>query len=130
LRRRGVTPLSVGRCIVGTLETHERVVEKTIRDLNLRWDIIMNRESVMVLPSGIDKSTGLSAALEELGLLPEQVMCMGDAENDHAFLRSCGLSVAVANAIPSLKKQAQLVTKSAAGAGVVEAVAHLMEIDP
>jgi hypothetical protein len=33
----------------------------------------------------------------------ESVVGVGDAENDHAFLRLCGLSAAVANALPALK---------------------------
>jgi len=129
LRRLGVTPLSVGRCILGTVTPQETVVEKAIRDLQLRWTVIMNRESIMVLPQGIDKGTGLVAALDELGLSAENVMGMGDAENDHALLRCCGLFVAVANAIPSLKEEAHHVTKAPAGAGVVEAVTQLLESD-
>jgi hydroxymethylpyrimidine pyrophosphatase-like HAD family hydrolase len=129
LRRRGVKPLSAGRCIVATTVPHETTVETTIRDLKLRWDIIMNRESVMVLPHGINKGTGFAAALADLGLSPESVMGIGDAENDHAFLRMCGLSVAVANAIPELKKEVQLVTKAERGAGVEEAIQHLLSTD-
>ena len=40
----------------------------------------------MVLPSGVNKATGLAAALSELGLSPHNVVGVGDAENDHAFL--------------------------------------------
>ena len=130
LRRRGVKPLSAGRCIVATTVPHDATVEKTIRDLKLRWDIIMNRESIMVLPHGIDKGTGFAAALADLGLTGKAAMGIGDAENDHAFLKMCGLSVAVANAIPELKKEVQLVTKAEQGAGVVEAIKHLLAIDP
>jgi hydroxymethylpyrimidine pyrophosphatase-like HAD family hydrolase len=130
LQRRGVKPLSAGRCIIGTVTPQEQVVEQTIQQLHLHWEIIMNRESVMVLPRGINKGTGFAAALSELGLTAAEAMGIGDAENDHDFLRLCGLSVAVGNAIPSLKKQAQLVTKAERGAGVVEALAHLCRIDP
>lgn len=130
LRRLGIKPLSAGRCIIATTQPHEAIVEKTIRNLKLQWNIIMNRESVMVLPRGVNKGTGLEAALADLGISPDKVMGIGDAENDHAFLRLCGLSVAVANAIPALKKEVQLVTKAEKGAGVEEAIAHLLSIDP
>ena len=129
LRRRGVKPLSAGRCVVATTVPHEATVEKTIRDLKLRWNVIMNRESIMLLPHGINKGTGFAAALADLGLTAEAVMGIGDAENDHDFLRMCGLSVAVANAIPALKKEVQLVTKGERGAGVVEAIEHLLATD-
>ena len=39
----------------------------------------------MVLPSGVNKATGLSAALVELGLSRHNVVAVGDAENDHAL---------------------------------------------
>ncbi len=130
LRHLGVQPLSVGRCIIATVTPQETVVEKAIRDLRLHWDVIMNRESVMVLPRGIHKGTGLIAALTDLGIPGEAVMGIGDAENDYAFLRMCGLSVAVANAIPDLKQKVRLVTKGERGAGVAEAVNQLLSIDP
>ena len=41
----------------------------------------------MVLPAGVNKATGLAAALAELGLSPHNVVGVGDAENDHAFLQ-------------------------------------------
>jgi hydroxymethylpyrimidine pyrophosphatase-like HAD family hydrolase len=129
LRRRGVRPLSVGRSIIATVIPQETVVLETIHDLRLNWHVILNRESVMILPKGVNKGTGFAAALAELGLAGENVMGIGDAENDDAFLRLCGLSVAVANAIPSLKKLTNLVTKGERGAGVAEAVQHLLSID-
>ena len=88
LRRRGV-PLSVGRSIVATVEPHEHAVLAAIRDLGLEWHVIFNKGSVMALPSGVTKATGLAPALEELGLTPDRVVGVGDAENDHAFLRDC-----------------------------------------
>jgi len=126
LHRREVHPLSVGRSIVATRVSQEATVQRTIRDLGLSWSLIRNRDSVMALPSGIDKGHGFSAALAELEIKPEFVMGLGDAENDHAFLRRCGFSVAVANAVPGLKEEADLVTEGARGAGVIEAVHHVL----
>jgi phosphoglycolate phosphatase (TIGR01487 family) len=126
LRRSGANPLSVGRSIVATVEPHEVEVYKAIRELGLSMQVIFNRESVMVLPSGMDKSTGLRAALAELSLAASSVLGIGDAENDYAFLSLCGFSVAVANAIPSLKERVDLVTSAADGAGVVEVLQKLL----
>jgi hypothetical protein len=83
----------------------------------------------MVLPSGVNKATGLAVALAELQLSPHNVVGVGDAENDHAFLKACGLSVAVANAIPAVKETAELVTKGARGEGVEELIGELIEHD-
>ena len=43
-----------------------------------------------------------------------------------AFLSLCGFSVAVANAIPSLKERVHLVTSGEDGAGVVEVLQKLL----
>jgi phosphoglycolate phosphatase (TIGR01487 family) len=126
LRRAGANSLSVGRSIVATVKPHEAEVYKAIDELGLNLHVIMNRESVMVLPVGVDKATGFRAAMAELRLPIASAVGIGDAENDYAFLSLCGLSVAVANAIPSLKERVQLVTSSENGAGVVEVLQELL----
>src|SRR5690606_33532195 len=95
LRRAGVAPMSVGRGIVATWEPHETVVLREIRDLGLELQVIFNKGAVMVLPSGINKATGLAAALKELCLSPHNVVAVGDAENDHALLAACEAGAAV-----------------------------------
>jgi hydroxymethylpyrimidine pyrophosphatase-like HAD family hydrolase len=46
----------------------------------------------------------LRAALDDLSLSPHNVVGIGDAENDHAFLTMCECGVAVDNALPLLKE--------------------------
>jgi hydroxymethylpyrimidine pyrophosphatase-like HAD family hydrolase len=79
LRRSGVNPLSVGRCIVATVKPHDVEVERAIRELGLDLQIILNRESVMILPNGVDKGTGFRAALAELDVESASVVGIGDA---------------------------------------------------
>ncbi len=129
LRDRGVDRLAVGRVIVATWHPHETTVLEVIRDLGLELQVIFNKDAVMVLPSGINKATGLSAALNELGLSPDNVVGVGDAENDHALLKLCGYSVAVANALPMLKQEADWVTNGARGAGVTELIDQMIASD-
>jgi HAD superfamily hydrolase (TIGR01484 family) len=120
LKERKIAPLSIGRTIVATWEPHEAAVLEIIRDLGLELNIIFNKGAVMVLPPGINKSAGLEAALAELELSSHNVVAVGDAENDHAFLQSCGCAAAVANALPMLKASADTVLSGERGAGVVE----------
>jgi hypothetical protein len=129
LRRRNVAPLSVGRSIVATWEPNEKIVLDTIRDLGLELQIVFNKGAVMVLPAGINKASGLAAALARLQLSPLNVVGIGDAENDHAFLRACGCAVAVANALPMVKADAEIVTSAPRGAGVAETVHRILETD-
>ena len=129
LRRRGVQPLSVGQCIVATWRPFESTVLEIIRGMGLELQIISNKDALMVLPSGIDKASGLQVALNELGLSPHNTVGVGDAENDDAFLAMCECSVAVANALPALKERADLVTVGSHGAGVEELIDKLLSED-
>ena len=129
LRARGVEPLAVGRVIVATSQPHEAAVLEAIRSLGLELQVIFNKGAVMVLPSGINKATGLEAALDRLRLSPHNTVAVGDAENDHALLARCECGVAVANALPMLKERADLVTAAADGAGVAELVERLLATD-
>lgn len=129
LRRRGVSPLSVGQAIVSTCEPNETAVIELIRDLGLELHVVFNKGAVMVLPSGVNKATGLTVALDELSLSPHNCVGVGDAENDHAFLRLCEAAVGVDNALPALKERADLVTAAPDGAGVVELIERLLATD-
>ncbi|MER9139643.1 HAD-IIB family hydrolase [Mesorhizobium sp. M0830] len=129
LKKQGVKPLSVGRSIVATWEPHHATVLEVIKELGLELEIIFNKGAVMILPSGINKATGLAAALRDLRLSPHNVVGVGDAENDHAFLQACGCSVAVDNAIPAVKATADLVMRGARGKGVEELTDRLIKRD-
>lgn len=126
LHSRGVGPISVGACVVATWEPHENVVMQTIKDHGLELSVIFNKGAVMVLPTGVNKASGLAAALEVLHLEASHVVGVGDAENDHAFLAACGLGVAVSNALPALKEHADHGTVGHHGAGVVELIDGLL----
>ena len=127
LRERNVEPMSVGKGIIGTWEPHETTVLETIRDLGLEWQIIFNKGAVMVLPPGVNKASGLAAALDALELSPLNVLAIGDAENDHALLTASGCSVAVANALDAVKQTADIVTKGDHGKGVVETIDAVLQ---
>ena len=126
LEERGVHPISVGRVIVATFEPYESAVLQAIRDLGLEHQVIFNKGAVMVLPPGVNKATGLTEALSELGIDPLSTVAVGDAENDHALLALCGIGAAVANAIDSLKVEADVVTQGDHGAGVAELIDLLL----
>ncbi|RPJ60979.1 MAG: HAD-IIB family hydrolase [Acidobacteria bacterium] len=129
LRQRGVGPISVGRSVVATWRPHAVTVLQAISELGLELQVIFNKDAVMVLPTGVNKATGLAVALNELGLSRHNVAAIGDAENDHAFLRCCACSAAVANALPTLKERADFVTKGDHGAGVVELIDMMLRDD-
>jgi HAD superfamily hydrolase (TIGR01484 family) len=127
---RGLQWLAVGRVIVATWTPHDVTVQEVIQELGIRdLQIIMNKGAVMILPVGVDKGLGLRAAAQELQLPLDSIAGVGDAENDTAFLALCGYSVAVANALPELKERVNWVSKGERGAGVVELIDQLLELE-
>ena len=126
VQRRAVQHLSLGHVIVATRVPYETVILDIIRDLGLELRIIFNKGAVMVLPHGINKATGLTAALARLELSPHNTVAIGDGENDHAMLALSEYGVAVANAVPMLKETADRTTAGDHGGGVIEIIDHLL----
>lgn len=71
---------------------------------------------------GASKGSALSALAERLGILPREVMAIGDSDNDIPMLEYAGIGVAVANARQSVRERADYVTAEENGKGVAEAI--------
>ena len=122
-------PFTAGRCIIATWEPNHIPVLEAIKELGLDHQVIFNKGAVMILPSGLNKASGLATALNELRMSAHNTIAVGDAENDHPFLTSSACSVAVANALPTLKDRADFVTTQSNGAGVRELIDQLLADD-
>ena len=127
LRAQGVSPLMFGEVIVATQENYKGVVLETIEEMDLKMKIILNKGALMVLPTSADKAAGLTAASNALGIPLQDIVGVGDAENDQVFLTLCGYSAAkLGNALSFLKKQVHYVTKAKHGAGVEELIDKIL----
>jgi hypothetical protein len=130
LQQKGIKNIAIGEVIVATWQPYEEIVRETIAQLNLSLEIILNKRAIMILPTGINKASGLELALHKLNLNPSEVIGVGDAENDLDLLQYCGLGVAVANALPEVKQQADWVTEAERGIGIQELIQrHLNSIN-
>jgi len=129
LRRKSVDPLWAGQCIIDTRQPHENTVLECIKALGLEHQVIFNKGAVMVLPAGVNKAFGLKAALAELEISAHNVVGVGDAENDNAFLSMCECAVAVANALPMLLERSTFCTRGARGEGVTELIEEILQDD-
>ena len=116
---RGV-PCRRGSAILATHGSFVLAIEAAIGELGLDVQLVSNRSEMMVLPAGISKGTGVRDGLRALGMSPHSAVAIGDGENDQALLRACELGVAVANAVPSLRHEADLITQASDADGVIE----------
>ncbi len=111
-------PLWQGAAIAGTILPYDDAVWVVSRELGLLVHVETNRNEVMVLPPGASKGAGLLNLLKSERLSPRNMLAFGDAENDHSLLQMAEVKVAVANAVPSLKEEADYVTPQSGPAGV------------
>ncbi|MGZ4584438.1 MAG: HAD hydrolase family protein [Mycobacterium sp.] len=113
-------PFRRGEAIVAINGEHAATVAGVIGELELDCQVVRNRAALMVLPAGVTKGTGLCAALAELNLSPHNTVAVGDAENDLSLFGIAEIGVAVADAISSVRRRADLVLDEPNGAGVAE----------
>lgn len=75
-----------------------------------------------ILDKRVNKGTGVQSLAEALNIKAEEVMAIGDQENDIAMIAFAGVGVAMANAIPSVKEAANFITHSNLEDGVAYAI--------
>lgn len=123
LSERGVQ-VRAGEVLLACHVGDEAVVMQEVGRLGLEDRPVRNRGELMVLPAGVSKATGVRAALEEAGISWHNLAAMGDAENDHAMLYWAELGAVPANAVDSLKVEADVVFDLTDGDAVVELLAR------
>ena len=69
-----------------------------------------------------NKGVGIEAIANHLGIQSDEVICMGDAENDHHMLEYAGLGIAMENAMKETKQIANYITASNDDHGVAKAI--------
>jgi 3-deoxy-D-manno-octulosonate 8-phosphate phosphatase (KDO 8-P phosphatase) len=72
-----------------------------------------------VRQGNLDKGTALKEIVKEAGLSLEQAAFVGDDVIDLPAMRAAGLSIAVKNARPEVKKEAHYITPHAGGEGAL-----------
>jgi len=77
------------------------------------------------LAPGGAKGRALRRLTERLGLTPEEVMAIGDNNNDLDMLRYAGTAVAMANATPEARAAAHFVTTANTADGVAHALGRI-----
>ena len=103
------------------LKAEEELVEK----LGDRMDIFRSAPFFLELvPKGIDKAKSLTRLLTKINLTPANLIAFGDGYNDLSMLKLAGMGVAMENAAPEVRAEADYVTLSNEEDGVAAALTH------
>ncbi len=87
------------------------------------YEIIKTRSMLLeFMPKGVTKAYGISLLAKDLGLKQEEIMAIGDEENDLPMIQYAGLGVAMENAVPFVKEAADFVTASNEENGVAKVI--------
>lgn len=99
--------------------------EELVEILGEKMDIFRSAPFFLELvPKGIDKAQSLLRLLSKINLTPADLMAFGDGCNDLSMLKLAGVGVAMANAAPEVRADADYVTLSNEEDGVAEALLH------
>lgn len=93
-----------------------------IRDRHLPIRVLDTGFALHLQAPGVSKETAMRKLAGDMGLLPDDILAIGDSENDIEMLKAAGIGVAVANAAAPTRAAADWVSGSAYGDGFVEAV--------
>lgn len=103
------------------LDRVRHALEPLIREFPIR--VFKSQSDYLELVhENVGKARGLEAATQTLGILPSQVMAIGDAENDMDMLRWAGLGVAMGQAPDVVKAASDVVTASITDDGAALAI--------
>jgi phosphoglycolate phosphatase (TIGR01487 family) len=81
-----------------------------------------------ILERSIDKGVGLKAAVDLMNVRVEDVVAVGDSENDIPMFRVAGLSIAVGDASEDVKRNANLIVNGSNGEGFAEAAKLILRM--
>lgn len=71
------------------------------------------------------KGIGVNKVMEFYGFKKEEVVCIGDSENDISMMKEVGFPIAMGNAIEKVKKEAKYITDENDKNGVAKAIDNI-----
>ena len=109
--------------LVADEQTLNWVITKIPTALKQQYTVVRSASIFLeVLHPACNKGIAVEKLCQLLDISPAQVMCMGDAENDHAMIAYAGMGVAMENADDQTKALADYVTACNTHDGVALAI--------
>ncbi|MCZ3365010.1 MULTISPECIES: phosphoglycolate phosphatase [Methanobacterium] len=96
----------------------------TVKETVKNFDVVVydTKFAIHITDPLVNKGKSLKIIAEDMGITADEIIAIGDSENDLEFLEVAGFKVAVSNADDDLKENTDYVTKKAYGDGAAEAI--------
>ena len=98
----------------------EELVKEVVKDFDV--EVYDTKFAIHLTDPTVNKGSSLEMVAAYLSIQTDEILAIGDSENDIEFLRVVGMKVAVNNADEELKALADYVTENSYGDGVAEAI--------
>lgn len=104
-------------------EILDECIKKIPEEFYEKYTIVRSTPAFLeFLNPNANKGTGIDLLAKKLGIKREEVICVGDADNDRHMIEYAGLGVAMGNATDSIKEIADYVTYSNNEDGVAHVI--------
>jgi len=80
------------------------------------------KDNLEVMNKGINKGNAIRILAEIYGINREEIIAIGDNENDISMIEYAGLGIAMGNAVDTLKERADYITGNYDEDGVAQAI--------
>lgn len=92
-----------------------------------RLDVTSSKDNFLeLMEPGVNKWEAVKAVAQRYDIIPEEIMCIGDSNNDIKMIQNAGIGVAVSNAKDSVKDHAKIVTASNNDDGVALVIESIL----
>lgn len=96
---------------------------KELESLNSNMEIVASwDDNFEIMEKGSTKGDAVKKLAEYFNISREEVMCIGDSENDLSMIEYAGIGVAMGNAIEKVKVSANYITDTNINDGVAKAI--------
>ncbi len=96
------------------------IVKDTVKNFDV--EVYDTKFAIHITDPLVNKGKSLKIVAKDMGITTDEILAIGDSENDLEFLEVAGFKVAVSNADEELKENTDYVTKKAYGDGAAEAI--------
>lgn len=108
-------------------EEFAEVWQQFKEDFAGKLDVTSSKDNFLeLMEPGVNKWEAVKSVAASYGVQPQEIMCIGDSNNDVKMIANAGIGVAVANAKDSVKENAKIITASNNDDGVALVIESIL----